>query len=396
MPQIYLITSHRGIELGYAAAIHPRDFSDQAFRHKLRSLAPRIFDSLPDPKSATAQQLSDELARQGGWYYRKKTRLTPNESDFPSLEALLSFLKAPERKSWGAGTISRYWLPHELTSDVDLAQEFLKAANVFRPLMVHVETEKFERAVPPPPDSGATKSEGISANLERFMQMYAAHRSLPFATDQELWAVLNGLQQRLKALPSVTSRPSIQVRWSVGQGNWARVPWIALLDSRVTDTTQRGLYCVFLFCEDMSGVYLTLNQGVTEPKKEHGATAGLQLLRENAEALRASSRELAQSGFHLDSDIDLRTDGALGHDYEAATIAYKLYERDAVPPDDDIARDIEALLRLYEGHVVTPPRPEPPTPRPIPPSPIYTMKDALDDLFLEEAELEELLLLWRT
>jgi hypothetical protein len=84
MPQVYLIASHRGIELGYAAAIHPRDFSDQAFRHKLRSLAPRIFDSLPDPKSATAQQLSNELARQDSWYYRKKTSSRPKRATFPA------------------------------------------------------------------------------------------------------------------------------------------------------------------------------------------------------------------------------------------------------------------------------------------------------------------------
>jgi MoxR-like ATPase len=153
-----------------------------------------------------------------------------------------------------------------------------------------------------------------------------------------------------------------------------------------------------LFREDMSGVYLVFGQGVTEPKKEHGATAGLQLLRENAEALRTTSPELAESGFRLDSDIDLRTEGTLGHDYEAATIAYKLYERDAVPPDDEIAGDVEALLCVYEHHVAgAPPTETPETEiRPIRPSAPYGMQEALADLFLEESELEELLLLWRT
>ncbi len=55
---------------------------------------------------------------------------------------------------------------------------------------------------------------------------------------------------------------TIEVVWSVGFGNWARVPWIAFLDSHVT-TTQRGIYGVFLFREDVSGVS-TFNQGVTE------------------------------------------------------------------------------------------------------------------------------------
>jgi hypothetical protein len=42
MPQIYLIVSHRGIELGYAAAIHYQDFSDPSFKNKVKLLAPTI------------------------------------------------------------------------------------------------------------------------------------------------------------------------------------------------------------------------------------------------------------------------------------------------------------------------------------------------------------------
>ena len=92
--------------------------------------------------------------------------------------------------------------------------------------------------------------------LESFMSMYPDCRSRPFGTDQNLWNVLSSLRQRFETLPSV-ARPMIRVAWSVGQGNWARVPWIAFLDERETKTTQRGIYVVLLFREDMSGVYVT-------------------------------------------------------------------------------------------------------------------------------------------
>ena len=106
---------------------------------------------------------------------------------------------------------------------------------------------------------------------------------------------------------------------------------------------------------------------------------------------------MKRQGFSLDSEIDLRTEGTLGHDYEAATIAYKLYERGAVPNDDEIARDIEALLSVYERHTGETSRPNfQREPRPIPLSAPYTMQDALTELFLEQAELDELLTLWRT
>ena len=114
MPQIYLIVSHRGIELGYAAAIHPSDFSNQAFKNAVKAAAPQIFEALPEASSPNMIRLSQEIMRQGGWFYRRKTRLTPKQNDFPDLEALLSYLKSSEGKSWCAGSVSRYWLPHEL------------------------------------------------------------------------------------------------------------------------------------------------------------------------------------------------------------------------------------------------------------------------------------------
>ena len=58
------------------------------------------------------------------------------------------------------------------------------------------------------------------------------------------------------------------VTGSVGQGNWASVPWIAIMNKAITTSTQRGYYIVYLFSEDMSRLYLTLAQGVTETTRE--------------------------------------------------------------------------------------------------------------------------------
>jgi MrcB-like, N-terminal domain len=64
-----------------------------------------------------------------------------------------------------------------------------------------------------------------------------------------------------------------------------------------TDSTQRGVYPVYLFREDASGFYLVLGQGVTEPKRELG-TAGAQLaLADKAAQLRQYCGALAEHGF---------------------------------------------------------------------------------------------------
>jgi len=54
-----------------------------------------------------------------------------------------------------------------------------------------------------------------------------------------------------------------KVEGSPGKGNWAEVPWIGIFDRKITTTATKGYYIVYLFIADMSGVYLSLNQGWT-------------------------------------------------------------------------------------------------------------------------------------
>src|SRR5947209_1679468 len=107
--------------------------------------------------------------------------------------------------------------------------------------------------------------------LEKILQdCPSARTSLKFGREHELWSVFADLEKALSETEAAQGYPTLKIRWSVGQGNWAKVPWVAFLDSRETSTTQRGVYCCFLFRQDSSGVYLTFNQGVTEPHEKLG------------------------------------------------------------------------------------------------------------------------------
>ena len=44
------------------------------------------------------------------------------------------------------------------------------------------------------------------------------------------------------------------VEGSVGKGNWAETPWIAIFDPLVRESAQQGYYVVYLFRPDGSGV----------------------------------------------------------------------------------------------------------------------------------------------
>src|SRR5829696_7147257 len=114
------------------------------------------------------------------------------------------------------------------------------------------------------------------------------------------------------------------VRGSAGQGNWARVPWAAVFDRFVTDTAQDGYYLVYLVREDFTGIYLSLNQGVTTVKEQYGIDA--------RKALRVRASDyLARIGTVADSlvcgpiELEVRSQSGLGALYEQGAVCSKHY-----------------------------------------------------------------------
>ncbi len=192
---------------------------------------------------------------------------------------------------------------------------------------------------------------GISDNLELVLAKYTEAKMGHFGSENEVWGIFKELEQAFSGCPPVMRRPTLRVKGSVGQGNWARVPWLTFLDERETQTTQRGVYCVYLFRQDMSGVYITFNQGVTKPTAQHGRTKARQLLRQRAVELRELCGGLKERGFLLDDSIVLQADPGLGSDYESSTIAYKLYEAGNVPEDDVLFEDLESVLGAYDRYL---------------------------------------------
>jgi len=190
----------------------------------------------------------------------------------------------------------------------------------------------------------------LKSNLQAILDQYLEASKNSFVGN----AIANffkNIKERVNA-SSILPR-SVQMSWSVGKGSWAKVPWIAFLDFRETTTTQKGIYVVYLFCEDMSGLYLTLNQGVTEyiNRKETTRAKARGMLRANAESLRTKFELLTEMRFNLDNNIDLHCTGDLGRDYEYGTIAYKYYKAGELPGDEQLSMDLHYLLEAYTNYV---------------------------------------------
>lgn len=128
------------------------------------------------------------------------------------------------------------------------------------------------------------------------------------------------------------------VRGSIGQGNWAYVPWIAIMDKDITDTTRQGVYVVYLFSEDMERLYLTLNQGVSLPSRE-------EIIR-TRDKIRAI---LDLSFLKTDNELSLAESG-LGKDYELSTIGYIEYKKGSIPEEDKLLKDLKRVMEVYKEY----------------------------------------------
>jgi len=79
-----------------------------------------------------------------------------------------------------------------------------------------------------------------------------------------------------------------------------------------------------------------------------GATAGRAEIGRQAAAMRRSSHALANAGFSLADDIDLRTGRGDSGDYGVGTVAHRLYESVDVPSTPLLLTHLDAVLATYE------------------------------------------------
>src|SRR5688572_15442279 len=111
----------------------------------------------------------------------------------------------------------------------------------------------------------------LQAALTLFLEQYPAAMSRRFKDDSVADFIRDDVPATIKAVIGEDAR--YEIHGSPGQGNWARSPWAAIFDVLVTSTAQDGYYVVYLVKEDFTGVYLSLNQGVTSAKEQYGADA---------------------------------------------------------------------------------------------------------------------------
>lgn len=248
-------------------------------------------------------------------------------------------------------------------------------------------------------DEASLLTREFSDKLSLFLEVFSERRRDPFSHDELLVEAMNDLKRWLEKTEPVSARSNLEVKISVGKGNWTKTPWIAILDREVTDTTQSGIYVVFLVAEDLSVTYLTLNQGMTELSRALGDPAATKEMRRISAMVRPRIEEISDEGFTLDDGIDLKSQASAARKYEAGTIAYLALHSDELPDDGSIKHYLDVVLGAYEKSktvntsVSEIEMYEDRTDQ-LPAE--FTVDDALEELFLEREDVEYYLDIWRS
>nr|WP_208752682.1 DUF3578 domain-containing protein [Bacillus cereus] len=187
------------------------------------------------------------------------------------------------------------------------------------------------------------KGGSMDSNLrEKFLTVlneYLQARTERFAGHKMGSFVRNEMTTEITRLPFIDHSQYV-VTGSVGQGNWAAVPWLAIMNKDITTSTQRGYYIVYLFSEDMERLYLTLAQGVTETTKEE-----MQKIKEEIREQIYMSQKVKK-----DDAIFLGT-SPKAKGYANSTAAYIAYDVNKMPSEKELVEDLEEMLRYYEGFI---------------------------------------------
>ena len=145
---------------------------------------------------------------------------------------------------------------------------------------------------------------------------------------------------------------------SYGKGRWTNVPWIAVFDTRITTSAQKGVYIVYLLNKDTKELYLTLNQSATSVVHGDAEKNGIKVpftgmtgssSEKDLNALSKQAKEIRQNlnnnGFDYDREINTGADK-----YDAGTIFYKKYTLDTLPKGEVIAQDLLRMVSVYSQY----------------------------------------------
>ncbi|MFC1872652.1 MrcB family domain-containing protein [Chloroflexota bacterium] len=186
----------------------------------------------------------------------------------------------------------------------------------------------------------------LRENIQRVLSEYLTAKTNSFAGHPLANFLRHDFPDGLKTMVDDTAR--YKSDGSAGMGQWANCPWVATFDILVTESAQNGYYPFYLFKEDMRGVYLSLNQGVSMLKEGY-KSAARDILQMTATEFRAKIGNVPKKFSHTTIDLAVTSKFDIASLYEAGNIYAVYYPHNKIPSEETLITDYLEMLRIYEA-----------------------------------------------
>lgn len=144
-----------------------------------------------------------------------------------------------------------------------------------------------------------------------------------------------------KYLEKITKRNIFSSAWE----EWDYCPYVAIMNSEVSTKHTEGFFINYMLREDMSGVYLSLRQGVDDITK---GDEYQNQLKSKANEYRKKIKP-SEITSHFSELTDLQAiHSSYAPFYEAGTIYSKFYEKGNLPSEEELKKDLDEMLALYD------------------------------------------------
>ena len=190
--------------------------------------------------------------------------------------------------------------------------------------------------------------EGIlKRTVDKFLNGYVEAKEQTFAGHPFGTFVRNEIPNALYSTQLINPDEYL-ITGSVGQGNWAMIPWICIFDRSITTSATKGVYIVYLLSKDGKSLYLSFNQGCTDIRNSHSKKETIKIMHENAKQIR---EKVDGRGFAFDSISLGDSLTELGELYQEGMIFYKEYKQGAVPSEEELHNDLRNMMYIYKDYV---------------------------------------------
>ena len=180
----------------------------------------------------------------------------------------------------------------------------------------------------------------ISSSINHILHNYNIENKKAFKNNPLAKFIRNDLVKQFQR------HTTLKVKGSCGQGQWATVPWLGIFDDRMTESAQKGIYIVLLFKADMSGVYLSLNQGVTY----YNEVIKSNKIDTNKIAIKFVRYNLYQINGFVIEHIKIYNSRTSHLNYEDTNIISKYYSIDSID-EEIIISDIKNIINVYKTFI---------------------------------------------